>query len=414
MIRRPTAILALLTALNFLNYLDRIILSSVLPKVQLELNLSNFDAGMLATVFLLGYFVTAPIFGALAERYSRNRLIAFGVIVWSLATAATGLAHSLPAMVIARVVCGIGEASFVTLAPTIIDDITPPHKKGRALAIFYLAVPMGSALGYLTGGYVESLYGWRAAFFVAGGPGVVLAVTCLMIAEPARKLAAVRIKIAESVRILSKIPQWKRTVFGYIAHTATLGAFSYWAPKFLFTRYALDLKVANFKFGVITVVAGAIGTMVGGQWADRAQAKLPGGNTSDEKHTTAATRARVNILLKVCAVGVAIAAPFSAAAFLSPGSNMFFAFVFVAEFGVFLSTSPISAALLRSVPAHMRASAMALSIFAIHIFGDLWSPPVLGLLADHLPIVLAMMALPIGLGVAAYLWWPRAREALAD
>src|SRR5918911_1220168 len=118
----PATILALLTGLNLLNYLDRLVLSAVLPKVQETLHLSSFVAGALATVFLIGYFATSPIFGALA-------------------------------------VVGIGEASYATLAPTIIDDMSPPDRKGRWLALFYVAIPIGSALGYLPGGFVEARWG---------------------------------------------------------------------------------------------------------------------------------------------------------------------------------------------------------------------------------------------------------------
>jgi len=151
MIRRPGAVLALLTGLNLLNYLDRLVVSAVLPKVQEELGLSNFEGGLLATVFLVGYFLTSPIFGALGDRLPRKGLIAAGVVIWSAATIASGLAVGVYSLVAARAVVGIGEASYATLAPTIIDDITPPDRKGKALAVFYMAIPLGSALGYLIG-----------------------------------------------------------------------------------------------------------------------------------------------------------------------------------------------------------------------------------------------------------------------
>ena len=154
MIKNPKAILALLTALNLLNYLDRYVLSAVLKPLQDELQLSNFVAGSLATVFLLGFFVTSPLFGHWADRSGvrgRRALIVVGVVVWSLATIATGFATSAWSLIAARAVVGVGEASYVTIAPTIIDEVAPPGKKGRWLAIFYTAIPVGSALGYLTG-----------------------------------------------------------------------------------------------------------------------------------------------------------------------------------------------------------------------------------------------------------------------
>lgn len=407
MIRRPAAILALLTGLNFLNYLDRILVAAVLPKITADLHLSKFEGGLLATVFLLGYFVTSPWFGVLADRGPRKRLIALGVAVWSIATAASGVATGVATLMLARAVVGVGEASYATLAPTIIDDITPPDKKGRALAIFYLATPVGSALGFVLGGMIEKAWGWRAVFFVAGGPGLLLAIACLFIVEPARRLAAERTSALASARTLVKIPLYRRTVAGYIAHTAAVGAFAHWGPTFLHDRYHLELKSADFWFGVITVVAGAIGTIVGGRWVDAALARHPGGAAHDD----VATRRGTNALLRICAIGVAVAAPFAVAAFASPSAVGFYALAFVVECGIFLSTSPVNAAMLRTVPPELRASSMAVAIFAIHMFGDLGSPPAVGLLQDALPIVAAMMALPALIAVAAIVWWPRAREA---
>src|SRR5262245_43152286 len=237
MIRNRIAIVTLLTGLNFLNYLDRYIVAAVLPPIKKELALSDFEGGLLATVFLLGYFVTAPIFGVLGDRMPRKWLIAFGVAVWSAATIASGLAGSLGALIAARAVVGVGEASYATLAPTIIDDLSPPDKKGKMLAIFFLAVPVGSALGYVTGSQVQKLWDWRGAFFVGGGPGIVLAVLCLLIAEPPRQLAKTKIAMTKAIATLARIRLYRRGVLGYCAHTASIGAFSYWAPTFLVQRF---------------------------------------------------------------------------------------------------------------------------------------------------------------------------------
>ena len=427
MIKSRGAIVALLTGLNFLNYLDRFVVAAVLPPLMKELGLSNFQGGLIATVFLLGYFVTAPLFGKLGDRLSRKKLIAFGVVTWSAATVASGMATSLWLLLIARAFVGIGEASYATLAPTIIDDVSPPDKKGKMLALFFLAVPVGSACGYLLGGFIQQHWGWRTAFFVAGGPGVVLALLCLVIQEPVRKhLADAKAKILETAATLSRVPLYRRAVLGYCAHTAAIGAFAFWAPKFLSEHFRDDLAAhpgtttaaaealaaANFRFGIVTVVAGAIGTIVGGWMADRAVRGLPlipDGSDHDHLHN----RMAANAQLRVCALGVAIAAPMTAAAFLVPSALLFFVCAGIAEVGLFLSTSPINIIMLRTVPAFMRASAMAVAIFSIHLFGDLWSPSLLGLMMDYLPIVAAMMALPALFGIAALVWWPRKHEGEA-
>lgn len=409
MIRRPLSILVLLTGCNLLNYLDRLVVSAVLPKMQEDLGLSNFQGGLLATVFLLGYFVTAPLFGTLGDRFARKGLIAAGVAVWSIATMASGVAAGVWGLLFARAIVGVGEASYATLAPTIIDDVTPnADRKGRALAVFYIATPIGAALGYLVGGFVERRWGWRSAFFVAGGPGMLLALLCLLIAEPKRKLATNKAAIVRDIGALARMDLYRKAVLGYAAYTAAIGAFSHWAPWFLYRRYGLPLHTASFRFGLITVVAGALGTIIGGRWADRASRSTSTSHGDrGERTVEAEERTRVRGLLKVCATGSLVGAPLAVACFWAPTPNVFFVFVFFAILFLFLNTSPINAVVLQSVPTELRASAMALSIFSIHVFGDLWSPPLVGLLADHLPIQLAMMTLPVAIAVSAWIWWPR-------
>jgi len=413
MIRRPSAILVLLTGLNLFNYLDRLVLAAVLPKIQGELlHHSSFLGGLLETVFLIGYFVTAPIFGSLGDRMARKWLIAAGVIVWSGATCASGLATTALGLVAARAFVGIGEASYATLAPTIIDDITPPEKRGRALAYFYAATPIGGALGYLVGGFVEVRWGWRSAFFVAGGPGLVFALVCLMIAEPARKVLTEKPNVRRDLRRLLTVDLYRQGVYGFCAYTAAIGAFSYWAPTFLFRRYGLALDKANFRFGVITVVAGALATAIGGKWADNVRHEVAaehGGGALDASEVV--ERETVRGLLRICAIGTAIGAPLVVACFLAPSSGAFFVLVFFCILALFLGTSPINAVILRAVPPEVRASAMAVSIFAIHLLGDLWSKPFVGLLIDHLPVDVAMLAsLPVAIALSAVIWWPRKRQ----
>jgi len=415
-IKNRTVILVMLTGLNLLNYIDRMIVAAVLRKIQLPiaeggLNLSDFRGGLLATAFLGGYFVTSPFFGARADKSARKGLIALGVAIWSIATMGSGLASSFSMMMTARVLVGVGEASYATLAPTIIDDITPPDKKNRALAIFYLAIPVGSALGYVIGGFIAERWGWRAAFYIAGGPGLLLAAACLLIEEPQRKLREAKGNVIDGLRTLAKIPLFRRAVLGYCAYTGAIQAFAFWAPKYLVTTYSeyLNDETANRYFGLITVVSGIVGTVIGGRWADRELEKTP--TTVDTPYDAPITKQGTNLLLRICSLGMVWATPLVAICFFMPVPAAFFACAFLAQLGLFLSTSPVNAIGLRAVPPELRASAMAAMIFAIHLFGDLWSPPALGLLKDHLPTVVAMMAVPLVFGWAAYVWWPRASEA---
>jgi MFS family permease len=420
MIRDRRAILALLTGLNFLNYIDRAVVAAVLTPMKAELALSNFQAGALNSAFLIGYFATSPLFGARADKGTRKGLIALGVLVWSAATIGSGLATGFWSLLAARIVVGVGEASYAVLAPTLIDDLTPPERKGSALSVFYLAVPLGYAMGYILGGTIAkqweaamghgTIAGWRASFLVVGGPGIVLSLACLLIAEPPRKLLDVKARLVDGLRELAAIPLFRRAVLGYCAFIASVAGFSYWAPDFLLHNFKeLDVETANQRFGLVLIVGGAIGTLVGGWRANRALGRF--GIAADEPHDSVANRRSVNGLLRICAVGMMVAAPVAAVGFLLPGSTTFFGVSLVVNIALFASTSPINAAFLRSVPVERRASAMAASIFAIHLFGDLWSAAALGLLLDALPARIAMMALPLTFAGAAYVWSPRQREA---
>jgi MFS family permease len=412
----------LLTGLNLLNYIDRYVMAAVLPKVQDDLHLSNFVGGSLWTVFLIGYFATSPIFGILGDRAGvggRKRLLTIGVSIWSVATVASGLAHGTLSFVAARAVVGVGEASYTTIAPTLIDDVAPPEQRGRWMATFSAALPVGSALGYVIGGAMEHTQGWRAAFFVAGGPGLALALLCLLIAEPIQRRTASgpsEASVLSSAPALLRLPLFRQVLVGYCAYTFAIGGFAYWAPKYLHLRYGKPAGEASVMFGLLTVVGGFVGTMVGGwladRWTRRRAARDAGGRLevqerlapleSLDKTTADATVARTN--LSVCALGVGLAAPLVAAAILATDARTFFLLLVPCEIGLFLSNGPVNVATLRSVPPELRATAMALCIFAIHLFGDLWSPPLIGLAADYAPMAWAMMAAPLFFVIAAFAW----------
>lgn len=411
MIRKPSALLVLLTALNFINYLDRYVLAAVLPRVQDELRLSNFQAGLLYTVFLSSFLLTCPLFGILGDKVSRKYLLALGAFVWSAATLASGIAGSVTSLFLARAFVGIGEASFTTLAPTVIDDIAPANRRGRWLSIFHIAAPLGSALGYIVGGAVEKRWGWHSAFFVAGFPGIVLGALALVMHEPVRVLAMDEaVSLRSALRILAGLPLYRKAVVGYTALTFSMGAFAVWAPSFLVRRFQMPLASTNFTFGIVTVVAGAIATLLGGQLGDRLKRKVDAEATSSTAQEGAQdSDAFIAGLLRLCAMGSGFAAILCAAAFLAPGASFFFLFAFVCEIGVFFSNAPINTVLLRSVPKAVQGRAMAICILSIHLFGDLGSPALLGWVQDWAGaarLSLAMLPLAAVFGLSALFWWP--------
>lgn len=399
-IERPAAILALLTGLNFLNYVDRYLVAAVSPKFQEELALSQFQTGLVISAFMVGYFVTSPIFGALGDRPggARRHLMALGVALWSVATVLSGMANGLTSMVLARVAVGVGEASYATIAPTIIDDLAPVGRKNRWLAIFYLATPVGSALGYLLGGFLEHAYGWRSAFYVAGGPGIALAALVLLVRDPERHAPVERAEKG-ALRALLGSPMYVACVAGYCAYTFAVGGFAAWAPKFLYQVHRLPLVKADFFFGVVAVLAGIIGTVLGGTVADRG---LKG--ASDEQ--------RIRAYLRYSAIVTAIGVPLAAATVIAGSPLLFFVAIFLCETALFASTSPINAVILGSVPAAVRATAMAASIFAIHALGDFISPPLIGWVADRATLRAGLWLLPVAVAVCAVIWWRGSRAPI--
>jgi MFS family permease len=394
-VRTPGAILALLTTLNLLNYLDRYIVAAVVPRIATEFSLSHARSGWVMSAFMLGYFLTSPFFGALGDRRARKGLIAGGVAVWSLATVASGLAGSFVALILTRIFVGFGEASYATLSPTIIDDLSDSTTKNRRLAIFFVAIPVGSALGYLLGGALEPIVGWRGALCVAGGPGLLAAAVVLLMEEPVRAHKGMPLAFRTAALPLWHSRHYILTVAGYVAYTFALGGFAAWAPAYVSGALGLPLRTADSVFGLLTVATGLTGTAIGGVFGNIFGA-----------------RDQLGGYLKFSALTSLIGFPFAWAALVQRNPVAFFVLLGLAELALFASTSPVNAATLDSVPPHARATAVAVSIFAVHAFGDLISPPLVGLIADHSSLGWGMMVLPGAVLLSAILWWLGGRVAL--
>src|SRR5215475_9433673 len=273
--------LGIVTVLNLLNYIDRYILAAVLPRIASELHLSDSQAGLLATAFLLAYFLTSPFFGALGDRLSRPRLMALGVIAWSLATAATGLMRSFVRLFMVRSCVGVGEAAYATISPALLSDYFPRDQRGRAFSVFYVAIPVGAAAGYLLGGMIEAALGWRAAFYVVGLPGVAMAVLALTVPDPPRgsseEISAMELKLPAPVSSLFTNSAYVGAVLGLVAYTFALGGLQLWIPTFLSEVRGLDLERADYIVGVLTVVAGLTGTFAGGYAGDWLSTRVKSG-----------------------------------------------------------------------------------------------------------------------------------------
>src|SRR4051812_1775777 len=182
----PYVALLVLSGLNFFNYVDRSVLFAVLPLIQHEFPKSDAAYGFLTTAFFVCYMVTAPFIGYLADRYPRKWIMVAGALIWCVATLMTAVTHSFETLLIRHTIVGLGEATFVTIAPSFLADLFSEEHRGKVFGWFYLNIGLGTAAGYAMGGYLGHHHGWRFPFYVAAAPGFVLAMILAALPEPER------------------------------------------------------------------------------------------------------------------------------------------------------------------------------------------------------------------------------------
>ena len=395
--------LALLTLANLLNYVDRFIVPALVESLKnSEMKPSDAQLGSLATAFLLVYTLASPIFGRLGDRGSRPRLLAVGIALWSLATAAGAFAQTFSGLFAARAAVGIGEAAYATIAPAMLADLFPRHSRGRVFAVFVLATPVGSALGYILGGLIDQRFGWRAAFLVAGAPGLLLAIAFLFLRDAERGASESREEglgvfpaggFVDAWKRLARNRLYVRTVAGYAAYTFALGALAFWTPAFLERVRGVPRAEATVAFGAIAVATGIVGTLAGGWMTDRLNLR----------------ERRPELWLSGWAT--LAAAPCAAAVFLLTDRVAYLSAIVAAELLLFCSTGPINAVIVGVVSPAERATASALAIFAIHAFGDVPSPPLVGLVSDAHGLQNAFLVLlPPALVLSGWIWIAAARK----
>lgn len=380
----PWTALGLLTALNLLNYADRNVLFAVQPLVQQEFHINKEQIGFLTSAFLLCYMVAAPFVGPLADRYSRKVIIAIGGIFWSALTLLTAVTHTYGELLVRHTLVGVGEATFVTIAPTFVADLFAENKRGRILGIFYLAIPVGSAAGYLLGGYLAPGHGWRFPFYIAAAPGFVLALTVLFLPEPPRGQFDSLKDTPERGTILglARNPAFICATLGMAMMTFSLGGLQAWMPQFLYSERHYSLETANLYFGAIIVVDGILASLAGGWLGDLL---LPRMKSS---------------YYFVSAVSMALGIPFMVLGLFVPGWTMIPA-IAVAAFFLLFNTSPLNAAVINSADAHIRATALAVNIFIIHILGDVFSPTLMGRVADRHSLQTSFVLPVIAMGLSS-------------
>lgn len=404
--------LGILTLVNFLNYIDRQILPSVAPLMAADLHLSDTEIGAMEAALLLSFTVLAPLFGRLGDRYSRTKLMASAAIIWSIATALTGVMDYLPVLpgsvhinvplvkftlelsgvavvlCFVRAIVGVGESSYSTITPSLIADYFPPERRATALGVFQSAIPMGFALGYVIGVVLAHFFGWRMAFMIVGLPGLITAWFVWRLREPLRgasehkdphislqepagqNLDAQTKLVHESwLRTSGRILRnrdWLLSTAGYTALTFVLGAFGTWATILLVRDKGLTVTQAGITLGLVSLFAGAAGTFGGGWLADKLIAK------------------KRNAYFLLCAASSALGIIPVFVVLSANNPWVFVPAIFLAVFFLFINNAPFHAILINSVPPLVRATAVALNIVIIHIMGDVISRFGVGVLSDSI------------------------------
>ena len=391
--------LGVLTLVNFLNYIDRQILPAVAPLMAEDLHLSDTEIGAMEAALLLSFTILAPLFGRLGDRYSRTKLMAGAAVLWSIATGLTGVMDHAPVLpgaihlnipvvqfslslsgvaimlCVVRAAVGVGESSYSTITPSLIADYFPMHRRATALGIFQAAIPMGFALGAVIGVVLAHYFGWRLAFTIVGVPGLITAAFVWRLREPGRGVNDPEAPVAGPQNSQSwfstawqiiRNRNWFLCTAGYTALTFVLGAFGTWGIILLVREKGMGVQSAGTTLGVVILVAGAAGTFGGGWVADRV------------------ARKRRNAYFLVCGVSSFLGI-IPAFVCLSASNPMIYVpAIFLTVLFLFINNAPFHAILINSVSASVRATAVALNIVAIHIFGDVISRFGVGVLSDSL------------------------------
>ncbi|BFG05261.1 protein spinster [Drosophila madeirensis] len=364
---------------NLINYMDRFTIAGVLKDVQEDFKIGNDSAGLLQTVFVISYMICAPVFGYLGDRYSRPWIMAVGVALWCTTTLLGSYMQSFGWFITFRALVGIGEASYSTIAPTIISDLFVNDMRSKMLAMFYFAIPVGSGMGYIVGSKTAHLANnWRWALRVTPILGVAAVLLIMLIKDPERghsegSHSMEATSYRQDIKELLKNRSFMLSTAGFTCVAFVAGALAWWGPSFIFLGMKMQPGNENivqddisYKFGIVAMLAGLIGVPMGSVLAQRLRGRME------------------NCDPYICAGGLLVSAPMVFAALVvsrTSGSLCFF-FVFLAQVALNLCWSIVADILLYVVVPTRRSTAEAFQILISHALGDAGSPYLVGAMSE--------------------------------
>ena len=367
-------ILLILFLINLFNYIDRQVLFAIFPLLAKDLNLNDARLGLLGSVFMIVYTLTAPIIAYFADKSPRQIWVSVCAVLWSAATAFTGMAKNFYNIAIARSFIGVGEAGFTSVSPSLAAEGFDKKIHASILAILGLALPLGSALGYLLGGLIGQHYGWRMAFYVLSIPGFLLAFWAFVYIKDKRKITQVDKK---QIKISNYLQFFKSKSFVYVClaeamATFTLGGLAAWMPTYFHRYYGFSVAEAGTKFGILIIIAGFIGTLAGGMLSDFLIKKTK--------------RAYFYTTL----LGYMLALPIGLSALLCERQMLALIGFGIAMSFIFVQTGALNAAVISLTSIKIRSMAFAFHIFIIHALGDAISPMTIGKISQNFDLQLAI------------------------
>lgn len=365
-------ILFLLFLANLFNFFDRSIPAIIIEPIRLEWGLSDLQLGLIGTAFTIVYAIAGVPLGRLADTGARRKIMGWGLALWSGLTAVNGMAWNFWSFLLVRMGVGIGEASYAPAANSLIGDLFPPHRRARAMGIFMLGLPLGLLLAFFSiGAMVKAFDSWRAPFFIAAVPGLVLALFMFFIKEPRRGAAESVQVAAEPVpqplrKVLAIRTFWWLVLAGLTFNFATYACNSFMVPM-LQRYFLLPLEQAAMATGVIAGLTGLLGLTAGGWLADRIHQRSATGRL---------LFAALSMLVAALATGYALLA----------GRIEVGVFVAVFSLGWLFAYNfypCVYTAIQDVVEPRLRATAMALFFAGLYLLGGGLGPIAVGLLSDH-------------------------------